>query len=210
MLASYNRDNLPSCWQEFNHVNRYWDKQTGMPTAKILPGEYYVTGHDESIATTLGSCISACVRDPVAGIGGMNHFMLPIKSTTNLLKHTDAARYGNFAMEQMINDILRNGGTRDNLEVKVFGGGRVMKGVTDIGKRNIEFVKEYIQLEGLQLKAEDVGGDYPRKVLYYPKTGKVKMKKLIKQHNSTVEIRDSHYFNELTKSKTEGEIELFD
>jgi chemotaxis protein CheD len=210
MSSGFDRDNLPSCWQEFNHVNRYWDKHTGLPTAKILPGEYYVTAHNESIVTTLGSCISACIRDPQAGIGGMNHFMLPIKNTNNLLQHADAARYGNFAMEQMINDILRNGGKRENLEIKVFGGGRVMKGVTDIGKRNIEFVKEYINLEGFNLMAEDVGGSYPRKVLYNPKTGKVKMKKLVRQHNSTVETRDSRYFNKITKSKTEGEIELFD
>lgn len=210
MAVGYERENLPSCWQEFNHVNRYWDKRSGMSTAKILPGEFYVTAHNEAITTILGSCISACVRDPKAGLGGMNHFMLPISNSASSIEQANAARYGNFAMEQMINDILRNGGTRQNLEVKIFGGGRVMRGITDVGKKNIDFVKEYIELEGLRLLAEDVGGKYPRKVMYHPKTGKVKMKKLINQHNNTVESRDESYFDKITHQKTEGDIELFD
>jgi chemotaxis protein CheD len=210
MAVGFQRENLPSCWQEFNHINRYWDKHSGMATAKILPGEFYVTGHDEAITTILGSCISACVRDPKAGLGGMNHFMLPLNNSATKTQMADAARYGNFAMEQMINDILRNGGKRERLEVKIFGGGRVMKGVTDVGKKNISFVREYIELEGLRLIAEDVGGNYPRKVVYHPKTGKVKMKKLINQHNDTVEVRDESYFDKITHQKTEGDIELFD
>lgn len=210
MAVGYERENLPSCWQEFNHINRYWDKHTGMSTAKILPGEFYVTAHNEAITTILGSCISACVRDPKAGLGGMNHFMLPINNSASPIEQADAARYGNFAMEQMINDILRNGGTRQNLEIKIFGGGRVMRGITDVGKKNITFVKEYIELENLKLLAEDVGGNYPRKVMYQPKTGKVKMKKLLNQHNNTVESRDESYFDKITHEKTEGDIELFD
>jgi len=194
MSVGYQRENLPSCWQEFNHINRYWDKDTGLSTAKILPGEFYVTAH----------------RDPKAGIGGMNHFMLPLSNTASSSQQADAARYGNFAMEQMINDILRNGGSRDRLEIKIFGGGRVMKGVTDVGKKNINFVKEYIELEKLKLLAEDVGGNYPRKVMYQPKTGKVKMKKLLNQHNKTVESRDQSYFARISHQKNEGEIELFD
>ncbi len=210
MAVGYERENLPSCWQEFNHINRYWDKHSGMSTAKILPGEFYVTAHNEAITTILGSCISACVRDPKAGLGGMNHFMLPISNSASPVQQADAARYGNFAMEQMINDILRNGGSRQNLEIKIFGGGRVMRGVTDVGKKNINFVREYIALEKLKLLAEDVGGNYPRKVMYQPKTGKVKMKKLLNQHNNTVETRDESYFDKITHQKTEGEIELFD
>ena len=97
----------------------------------------------------------------------MNHFMLPMQGDNNCNKElSNAARYGNFAMEQMINDILRNGGSRDNLEVKIFGGGKVMKGMTDVGKRNINFVRDYIKIEGYNLVAEDVGGMYPRKVIF--------------------------------------------
>ncbi|WP_444994873.1 chemoreceptor glutamine deamidase CheD [Aliikangiella sp. IMCC44359] len=211
MSIGYVRENLPSCWQEFNHINRYWDKNTGLSTAKILPGEYYVTSHDEAITTVLGSCISACVRDPIAKIGGMNHFMLPIKHSLKTHKNDDGAeRYGNFAMEKMINDILRNGGNRERLEVKVFGGGRVMSGMTDVGKRNIEFVKEYIQVEGLKLLAEDVGGIYPRKLMYMTRTGKVLMKKLYSKHNSTIEQRDESYFTRISQQEIKSDIELFD
>lgn len=211
MAVGFDRDNLPSCWHEFRHINRYWDKKSGMPTAKILPGEFYVTGHDELITTVLGSCISACVRDPIAGIGGMNHFMLPLQnanSTTDNL--SNAARYGNFAMEQMINDILRNGGNRARLEIKIFGGGKVMKGMTDVGKRNIDFAREYIELEAINLLAEDVGGMYPRKVVYSPKSGKARIKKLYNKHNSTIETRDENYYTKISQQKVESDIELFD
>lgn len=211
MTVGFDRENLPSCWHEFRHINRYWDKKSGMPTAKILPGEFYVTGHDELITTVLGSCISACVRDPKAGLGGMNHFMLPLQSKqSHSNEFGSAARYGNFAMEQMINDILRNGGHRSRLEIKIFGGGKVMKGMTDVGKRNIAFVKEYIELEKINLLAEDVGGMYPRKVVYSPKTGKVMLKKLYNKHNSTIESRDESYFAKISKQKVESDIELFD
>ena len=211
MTAGFNRENLPSCWQEFNHINRYWDKTTGMPTAKILPGEFYVTAVNEAITTVLGSCISACIRDPVAGIGGMNHFMLPVKKEREVSNDlSTAARYGNFAMEQMINDILRNGGSRESLEIKIFGGGKVMKAMTDVGKRNIKFVKDYVALEGFRLVAEDVGGLHPRKVVYLPKTGKVMVKKLYNKHNQTIELRDEKYLDQISKSEVESDIELFD
>jgi len=211
MTAGFDRDNLPSCWQEFNHINRYWDKNTGMPTAKILPGEFYVTAVNEAITTVLGSCISACIRDPAVGIGGMNHFMLPVKSEHDVSDDlSTAARYGNFAMEQMINDILRNGGKRESLEIKIFGGGKVMKAMTDVGKRNIAFVKNYVTLEGFNLVAEDVGGLYPRKVMYFPKTGKVMVKKLYSKHNETIESRDEKYMTQISKSEVKSDIELFD
>jgi len=211
MALGFERDNLPSCWQEFDHINRYWDKNTGLPTAKLLPGEYYVTAHNEAITTVLGSCVSACIRDPIVGIGGMNHFMLPIQNAESELSEAGRAeRYGNFAMEKMINDILRNGGVRENLEVKIFGGGRVMRGFTDIGKRNIAFVKHYIATEGFRLLAEDLAGGLPRKVLYIPRTGKVLIKKLYNKHNATIEIRDESYFNKISKEEEVGDIELFD
>lgn len=211
MVVGYDRENLPSCWQEFKHINRYWDKTTNMPTAKILPGEFYVTAHNEAIATVLGSCISACIRDPVAKVGGMNHFMLPVKGNKNeKIDLSNAARYGNFAMEQLINDILRNGGSRNNLEVKIFGGGRVMQYMTDVGKRNIKFAREYIELEKLKLLAEDVGGLYPRKVRYMPQTGKVMVKKLYSKHNSTIETRDESYFSRISKHEVKSDVEFFD
>jgi chemotaxis protein CheD len=136
---------LSRCLPDFQHINHYWDNNMGSVIAKILPGEFYMTRDNVAIATTLGSCVSACIWDEVAGIGGMNHFMLPL---TEKEVHevnwgargmaSDATRYGNFAMEHLINMILKNGGRKMNLRAKIFGGGKVLKKMTDVGERNIE------------------------------------------------------------------------
>jgi len=203
---------LPKALRGFGHVKRYWDKTNNKIVAKILPGELYITQIDEMITTVLGSCISACIRDPSANVGGMNHFMLPISKDLGLLKSKDtsaAARYGNFAMEQLINEILKHGGKRENLEVKLFGGGRVLSHMTDVGKRNIEFALEYLQLEGLNLVTKDLGDIFPRKIQYDPLTGKARMKKLRTMHNNTVAQREQAYMHEIEEKPSSGEIELF-
>src|SRR5690348_5057665 len=136
---------------------------------KLLPGEYYVSRTDEAISTVLGSCVSACVRDPACGLGGMNHFLLPENATVGPNYWLDpsvglATRYGSYAMESLINDLLKLGAVRERLEIKLFGGGRILQGMTDVGERNIDFIKSYMQLEGLRVAAEDMGGTQPRKV----------------------------------------------
>ena len=199
----------------FEHINRYWDPACGTYAAKILPGEYYVTIHDEVIVTVLGSCISACVRDRGFGIGGMNHFMLPSsgqehsEDSWQSSSVSSATRYGNFAMEHLINDVLKNGGSRNNLEVKIFGGGRILAQMTDIGHRNIAFVHDYIRTEGLRLLAEDVGDIYPRKVYFFPATGRARIKKLRSLHNNTIIERETRYLTTLKTQPVEGEVELF-
>lgn len=198
----------------FSEINRYWDRQRNMYAAKILPGQYYVTVEEELIATVLGSCVSACIRDPAMGIGGMNHFMLPSGEHTGKLmeRNSDAARYGNFAMEKLINDILKHGGRRENLEVKVFGGGKVIEHMTetDIGGKNIRFVREFLATEGFRIVSEDLGDIYPRKVVYEPKTGKVHIKKLRTMHNDTVAKREANYKKEIENKPVAGDVELFD
>lgn len=202
------------CIPGFDHINKYWDKACEMHAAKILPGEYYVTTQEEIIVTVLGSCISACIRDVVFGIGGMNHFMLPV-SRDEISSHrgpafnTTATRYGNFAMEALINSILKNGGSKENLEVKIFGGGRILEQMTNIGAMNIKFVKEFIKIEQLKLAGEDVGDIYPRKVYYYPLSGRVKLKKLMALHNNTIVEREVKYLDALEHEKIEGDIDLF-
>ncbi|NOY62522.1 MAG: chemoreceptor glutamine deamidase CheD [Gammaproteobacteria bacterium] len=205
---------FPAVLPGFEHVNRYWDKTHNSHAAKILPGEYYVTLRDEVIVTVLGSCISACIRDSVFGVGGMNHFMLPTgeegigRSGWNR-DVSDSTRYGNFAMEKLVNDIMKNGGRRNNLEVKIFGGGKVLAQMTGVGERNIHFVKEYIKTEGLRLVSEDVGDIYPRKVYYFPASGKVRLKKLRASHNNTIAAREKAYKEELVTEPISGDIELF-
>lgn len=198
----------------FDSVNRFWDKAKEKYVAKILPGEFYVTTHKELISTTLGSCVSACIWDKVAGIGGMNHFMLPLtdQEIDNIKwgnDDTDATRYGNYAMEFLINEILKNGGTRKNMAVKLFGGGKVLRNAGDIGKRNISFVMDYIKVEDMKLEAYDLGDVYPRKVLFDPKSGKAQMKKLIIVDNETIAAREKTYRKTITEKPVEGEVDLF-
>ena len=198
----------------FNAIKRYWDKTRDCYAAKLLPGEYYVTVHPEVITTVLGSCVSACIRDPVFGIGGMNHFMLPASSRDGgdgwRSRYLSAeTRYGTYAMEQLINDILKHGGSRDHLEVKLVGGGRVLRQMTDIGQRNIAFVREFVATEGLKLLGEDLGDVYPRKVVYWPQSGRVQVKKLRSMHNDTIVARETHYLDDLVQQPDAGEAELF-
>ncbi len=201
----------PDCLADFNHINRYWDRRHKMWAAKILPGEYYVTVNpDEAVATTLGSCVSACIRDKVFGIGGMNHFMLPEHNEHTSDAWMDSAtRYGGYAMEHLINTILSHGGNRKNLEVKLTGGGKILENLSDIGARNIEFVLDYLHTENLPLLAKDLGGDYPRKVMYFPATGKMKVKKLKSMHNETLIHREQEYQHELDVQPDSGGVELF-
>lgn len=202
---------LPRALPGYRHIRRYWDYHHNRCVAKILPGEYYVTRHDEIIMTVVGSCVSACIRDSVCGIGGMNHFMLPTHSSLNKWDKTSvnaASRYGNFAMEYMINEILKYGGKRENLEVKLFGGGRIMKNMANIGQKNINFVKDYVRIEGLILLAEDLGDIYPRKILYYPGNGRVRVKKL-RSMEQTVLARENAYRRTLETQPIAGEVDLF-
>lgn len=199
----------------FEHINRFWDKRLNLPAAKILPGQFYVSRQGEIISTVLGSCIAACIRDRYLNIGGMNHFMLP---TTGM--NTDAKdwrldkaslplRYGEWAMEFLINEILKNGGKKQNLEVKIFGGGKILNNMMDIGQRNILFVLEFLAREELEIVAQDVGDDCPRKVLYFSDSGKVKLKRLRSIHNRTIEEREQKYIKEINIEPVQGDIELF-
>ncbi len=208
------RMELPRALAGFESINRYWDASNNIYAAKLLPGEFYVSMNGELITTVLGSCVSACIRDTVTGIGGMNHFMLPIdisrdgKSWGNTPVNSQT-RYGNIAMERLINVILAGGGKRENLEIKLFGGGKVLQINTDIGGKNIDFVKRYLVTEGFKIAAEDVGGNRPRKIQYFPNTGRVRVKSLNSLHNDTLTRRESSYIETISKSPVEGKIDLF-
>lgn len=211
--SSKKRRLLPSL-PGFDDINRYWDRTHNTHAAKITPGQYYVSKQPELIVTVLGSCVSACIRDRVNKIGGMNHFMLPINkrddgTTWGSTQVNAGNRYGNFAMENLINDILKYGGSRNNLEVKLFGGGRVLAQMTDVGQKNIQFVYDYVTTEGLNLCAEDLGGIHPRKVLYDPLSGRVRVKKLRSMHNNTIVDREQNYMHDLEEQPVQGEIDLF-
>ena len=204
---------LPMALPGFEHVNRYWDKHLNICAAKILPGQFYVSTKGEMIATVLGSCISACIRDKVSGVGGMNHFMLPTTGTSSDAWRKDKVslplRYGEWAMEFLLNEIYKHGGKKRNLEVKIFGGGKILNNMMDIGQRNILFVLEFLAREQLEIVSQDVGDDCPRKVLYFSDTGKVKLKRLRSIHNHTIEEREKEYIQSINKEPDVGDIELF-
>jgi len=207
---------LLECLPEFSHVNHYWDNRRAKVVAKILPGELYMTAQDVVIATTLGSCVSACIWDHKLGIGGMNHFMLPL---TDKEAHgvdwwqrglaSDATRYGNFAMEHLINNILKNGGKKINLQAKVFGGGKVLQHMSDVGERNIEFVEHYLHSENITIVSSDLGSFTPRKILFEPRTGKAYVKRINNLHNDTIAKRERVYRTSIDKAPVDGDIELF-
>jgi len=205
---------LPPALPEFAHIRRTWDAALGVSVAKLLPGDYYVTRYDEAIFTVLGSCVSACVRERNLKIGGMNHFMLPLDRSggtsawaENLV--SSATRYGNVAMERLINDLLKCGARRESLEFKLVGGGRVLAAMTDIGARNIEFVRDYMRTEGYRVAGEDLGDSFPRKVNYFPQTGRVQVKKLTNLRTETIAAREQNYMKELGTAPQSGGVELF-
>lgn len=206
----------PKALSGFEHINRYWDKAHGFWAAKILPGEFYVTRGRELISTVLGSCVSVCIRDPSIGVAGMNHFMLPASGQFSTVDWgassvSSATRYGNWAMEYMVNALLKAGAKRNNFEIKVFGGGQVLANLTDIGQRNILFTLGYLKNEGFDPIAVDVGDVYPRKVYYFAWDGKVRVRKLTSTHNQTIVRRERDYMDRIKKEgDTGGDIELFD
>jgi chemotaxis protein CheD len=210
-MTGLGRDISPAL-EGFEGVKRYWDNTMKITSAKLMPGEVYVSRKDEMITTVLGSCISACIRNPKTNVGGMNHFMLPQMggSTSISSLDTTTARYGNWAMEVLINEILKYGGNKDDLEVKLFGGGKVLDNISmDIGQHNIDFVFHFLDQEGIAVAAYDVGDRFPRKLLYFPHTGKVKVLKLQSINQAVVVRRETAYLADITKTPRDGDIDLF-
>jgi chemotaxis protein CheD len=196
----------------FDHIQRRFDARVNAVVATLHPGDYYVAAGGELIGTVLGSCVSACIRDPRLGIGGMNHFMLPVDRSegTGAWGNTASAstRFGNVAMERLINEILKRGGRRAELEVKLVGGGKVLDALTDVGARNIQFVKAYVKAEGFRVVGEDLGDLHPRKVLYDPATGSAQVKRLARSASHVV-MDETRYMRDIDRAPIGGEIELF-
>lgn len=197
---------------DFAHIALRHDASLGATVATLHPGDYYVSGPGEWIGTVLGSCVSACVRDARLKIGGMNHFMLPMEAREGSGSWSEGAgaatRYGNVAMERLINEILKRGGQRQSLEIKLVGGGKVLDAMTDVGARNIAFVRDYVRAEGFRVVGEDLGGLFPRKVLYDPATGNARVKRLGRTGTSVVS-EEKRYLQRIDHAPVGGEIELF-
>lgn len=192
--------------------NRYYDHNFDCDAVKILPGEFFATRDRTMIVTVLGSCVSVCLRDPVTKIGGMNHFLLPNDDLSVENYGSISARYGSYAMELLINELLKLGAAKSRLEAKVFGGGNVMQGLTlhNVGERNSEFVIDYLDLECIPMLAHDLLGPFARKVYFFPETGEVKVRKIKTMHNTTIIDRESDYRMKIKAAPTAGDIDLFE
>ncbi len=191
---------------------RYYDEKRGLTVVKIYSGDFYVTNKpNEVIMTILGSCVAACIRDPALGIGGMNHFLLPKAQDEVARDASYAARYGAYAMEELINGILRLGGRKDRLEVKVFGGGNVINNSAMIGDKNVQFVLQFLKDEGLKVAGSDLGGAHARRINYYPDTGKVMLRRLTRETDEAlIKKQEAQFSKTIVQKPVEGDIELFD
>ena len=174
-----------------------------------MPGEYGISLSGQMLSTVLGSCVSACIRDARLGIGGMNHFMLPDTDSNEVV--SVAARYGVFAMETLINHLLKLGARRQHLEAKVFGGGAVLEGMNhiNVGDRNAAFALSYLRTERIPITGSDLGNVHPRKVLYFPDTGRVLMKFLKTNPPESLREQERAYKRQLVQAPVSGDIELF-
>lgn len=191
-------------------ARRFYDAAASAWMVKVLPGEFYVTTQpDELLVTVLGSCVAACIRDPRTGIGGMNHFMLPKGSDGSWGDELQSTRYGNFAMEKLINELIKKGCSRADMEIKVFGGGNVIESNTAIGSKNADFVLHYLQTEGLDCAAQDLGGQFPRRIQYSPATGRVVRRFLAGGDRDMIVRSEIEYAKTLTTRPAAGEILLF-
>lgn len=191
--------------------NFYFDRNFEAEAVKLLPGQYYVARKDMLLVTVLGSCVAACLRDPLTGIGGMNHFMLPDAGGDPGNPLSASARYGAYAMEMLINELTKAGASRARLEAKLFGGGNVLHGLDHamVGERNAAFALGFLQIEQIPLRAKDLLDEYPRKVYFFPKTGKVLVKRLRSMANDTVARRERDYQRQIGATRVAGEVELF-
>lgn len=175
----------------------------------IQIGGLHVSREPVMLDTVLGSCISACLYDPEAGIGGMNHFMLPNGADP---ENPTSTRYGVYAMELLINDLMKLGAHRDRLMAKIFGGGHVLKireSLDGVPQRNIDFVRTFLATERIEVVNEDVGGYHPRRVLFYTNTGKVFLKRLGTNEAEQTVQEEIVYMISLNKQKLDGDATLF-
>lgn len=184
----------------------FHDQHFKYNAAKVLPGEYFVAKEDLVVMTVLGSCIAACIWDSRLRIGGMNHFMLPEGGGDT------SGRYGSYAMELLINELVKMGSSREYMQAKVFGGGAVVAGMTsmNVGERNTKFVLDYLATERIPIVSKDVMDIYPRKVVFFPVSGKAMVKRLAHAHPDTLETQERQgSASKVVQTTSGGSVDLF-
>jgi chemotaxis protein CheD len=189
----------------------YFERDFDRNAVKLLPGEFFVSGDDIVLSTVLGSCVAACMWDRNAKVGGMNHFMLPGEVGRAEADPVGlAGRYGVFAMEQLINELIKRGARKANLEAKLFGGGAVLKNFTalNVGERNAEFVLDFLRTEGIRVASQDLLDVFPRRVAFFPVSGRALCRRL-PQAGAAVASAEQQYKARLNTAKVGGDVELF-
>ncbi|RYF13738.1 MAG: chemoreceptor glutamine deamidase CheD [Comamonadaceae bacterium] len=188
---------------------QYFDREFRVEAVKILPGQWHAA-REGAITTVLGSCVSTCLWDPLTRIGGMNHFMLPGDTASPDSPWAASARFGVYAMEVLINDMIRLGADRRRMVAKVFGGAQLLAGFDrlDVGAKNSEFVLEFLRVEGIRVAAQDLLDVCPRKVHFFIDSGKVQVKRLSLTPSESVQKREREYLRRLA-GKGGGEVEIF-
>ncbi len=201
------REFPPKALRGFEGMKLFWEPRWERYAVKVKPGEFYVSDSDIVITTVLGSCISACIFDSQARIGGLNHFMLPAGAQGEDLYRS--SRYGLFAMEQLVNELMKHGCQRENMQIKLTGGGDMMGGITSIGQQNIDFILQYIKDEGLSVLAKDLGGDQARRVAYFPTEGRMLVNKLDHRDDQRLIEEERSYSVDVDQHLDDSDVELF-
>ncbi len=190
--------------KDSTQVQLYTSKKRGVTFAKVQPGQFYVCSNGTEITTVLGSCIAACIFDLKAGVGGLNHFMLPQDLNADYHKDSEtvqpSSRFGENAMENMLKQLMLAGAQRKNLQAKVFGGAKVLDISSNIGQLNIAFADSYFKRENIRVVASDVGGNLPRKLIFEPRTGKVHVNRLRNAYFEHVANKERHYLDQLSET----------
>lgn len=190
----------------------YYDEVLDVHLVSVMAGFYHWTTSKEiAFSTTLGSCVSVCAYDDVAGIGGMNHFLLPTAPEEEGGKYTTSFRYGSAAIENMLNALYRAGAAKNGIRIKIFGGGKVLAGVSrDIGQKNIDFTRKFFTNEGFRIQSEDLGGDSGRRVIFFPHDGRALVRKLgSKKDLGQIATQERKILDRLADKEVKDDVELF-
>jgi chemotaxis protein CheD len=211
MVRAVSSSTSPDGHERHLAQTRITDARLGDHNVRVQPGEYFVSDRPGTIIiTVLGSCVAACIRNPQTGFGGMNHFMLPESEQGQWGGVSSQMRYGNHAMENLINEVLKSGCRRDSLEIKLFGGANMYVGGSEVGSKNARFAQTYLKTEGLRVLASDLGGTQGRRIHYSPSTGKVQRLLLTGVQGSKLTQSETTYRTRLLDRPVEGDIELFE
>ncbi len=195
--------------QEPGRLYKLPTDEAGLSRVTIHIGGLHVSRAPVVMDTVLGSCIAACIYDPVLGIGGMNHFMLPEGIDPN---NPTSARYGVNAMELLISEVMKSGGQRRRFQVKIFGGGHVLRireTLDGIPQQNIDFARRFLSDEQIPIVGEDVGGYQARRVLFNPSSGKAYVKHLGNNEAKGTADEEMVYLISLKRQKKDGDVTLF-